>query len=662
MKRFLSILLALALALTLGIPALAAEHRAGDTYIRILGSSGARTVGVRTTYGAYRQTADGAVYRDDRYEFVYTDDGVSWVSAGAAESSLGSGMYDGTQFLAGPFGSERPTWCSADGGHWTALTPEEQDTAPAIQRGRSSLNGLTFTLRGGRELWVTDGQGRAVELTADFTSFLASYDMADVQAYPVPQGIRVEVYSRYGYETGASHTYPAAELKQRLAAAQPELLRVTVDGKPVTFPISLYQVSGCTMAPLRQMAQALGYTFDYDGSSGTAVCARGTDTISCARGQHPGYRQRQDHQLAGGARRAARWHILCTRPILCRGGGGGCDLGCGGADLLPHHSNSGGVNMRRRAISALAAALALVLTLVTPALAAGRPNWDGPLGAMAGPVVCETGRDYVLSYTIIGGVYRSADGVTWTELDRQWASAGWAYGTGVNGLAHKEFQFLWTGSEYMMRQSLLDDPREDTHQQYGDSPRNNWVTLLDEGFRIIGAKAFDGPVTDIRYAGGTYYATVDGVEHAFTRTDWEPGREGGVYYSGTAWYKQENQRKPVEVTSYLIREQPGNNGPFGLAVSTDGYSWLPLETKLTPDMMRLSETGGGAVVYYSPYDGSLYYYDYRGSRFAGACTAGWVEADLGFDPAEGVGTAWVDYTFRWTGDGYLMCQSVTGRG
>jgi len=280
MKRFLSILLALALALTLGIPALAAEHRAGDTYIRILGSSGARTVGVRTTYGVYRQTADGAVYRDDRYEFVYTDDGVSWVSAGAAESSLGSGMYDGTQFLAGPFGSERPTWCSADGGHWTALAPEEQDTASAIQRGRSSLNGLTFTLRGGRELWVTDGQGRAVELTADFTSFLASYDMADVQAYPVPQGIRVEVYSRYGYETGASHTYPAAELKQRLAAAQPELLRVTVDGKPVTFPISLYQVSGCTMAPLRQMAQALGYTFDYDGSSGTAVCARGTDTIS----------------------------------------------------------------------------------------------------------------------------------------------------------------------------------------------------------------------------------------------------------------------------------------------------------------------------------------------------------------------------------------------
>lgn len=280
MKRFLSILPALTLALTLVTPALATEPQAGDTYIRILGSSGARTVGVRTTYGVYRQTADGAVYRDDRYEFVYTGDGEHWTAAGAVESGLGGGWYDGTQFLACPFQSAQPTWRSADGAHWTALTPEEQAALPALRRGRAELNGLQFLLRGGRELWVTDGQGRAVELTADFTSFLASYDMADVQAYPAPRGIRVEVYSRYGYETGASHTYPAAELKQRLAAAQPELLRVTVDGKPVTFPISLYQVSGCTMAPLRQMAQALGYTFDYDGSSGTAVCARGTDTIS----------------------------------------------------------------------------------------------------------------------------------------------------------------------------------------------------------------------------------------------------------------------------------------------------------------------------------------------------------------------------------------------
>ena len=196
MKRFLSILPALTLALTLVTPALATEPQAGDTYIRILGSSGARTVGVRTTYGVYRQTADGAVYRDDRYEFVYTGDGEHWTAAGAVESGLGGGWYDGTQFLACPFQSAQPTWRSADGAHWTALTPEEQAVLPALRRGRAELNGLQFLLRGGRELWVTDGQGRAVELTADFTSFLASYDMADVQAYPArPTPIRRRSWS-----------------------------------------------------------------------------------------------------------------------------------------------------------------------------------------------------------------------------------------------------------------------------------------------------------------------------------------------------------------------------------------------------------------------------------------------------------------------------------
>lgn len=117
----------------------------------------------------------------------------------------------------------------------------------------------------------------------------------------------------------------------------------------------------------------------------------------------------------------------------------------------------------------------------------------------------------------------------------------------------------------------------------------------------------------------------------------------------------------MEVTSYLIREQPGNNGPFGLAVSTDGYSWLPLETKLTPDMMRLSETGGGAVVYYSLYDGSLYYYDYRGSRFAGACTAGWVEADLALTPPRALERP--GWTIPSAGQGTaILCVSLSPAG
>lgn len=78
-------------------------------------------------------------------------------------------------------------------------------------------------------------------------------------------------------------------------------------------------------------------------------------------------------------------------------------------------------------------------------------------------------------------------------------------------------------------------------------------------------------------------------------------------------------------------------------------------------MMRLSETGGGAVVYYSPYDGSLYYYDYRGSRFAGACTAGWVEADLGFDPARALERP--GWTIPSAGQGTaILCVSLSPAG
>lgn len=61
-------------------------------------------------------------------------------------------------------------------------------------------------------------------------------------------------------------------------------IRVTLDGVPIAFPIPLYQVSGCTMAPLRQLAGAFGYTFSYDGSTGTAVCTKGDATISVREG------------------------------------------------------------------------------------------------------------------------------------------------------------------------------------------------------------------------------------------------------------------------------------------------------------------------------------------------------------------------------------------
>ena len=191
---------------------------------------------------------------------------------------------------------------------------------------------------------------------------------------------------------------------------------------------------------------------------------------------------------------------------------------------------------------ALLLTFALCVSLVPAALAEGEPNWTGPLSEDAVPTLCDTGRGYIVYSFYDWSIYYSADGVTWVDLsDRQWVQEARTYiQLFVGGLGHREFQFIWTGSEYMMRQSLRDDPRVTTHARYGDSPRNNTVTLLDEDFQIIGEMAFDAPVTDIRFENDTYYATVDGTEHAFVRTDWDaPTPEAGFSdVPADSWFAQ----------------------------------------------------------------------------------------------------------------------------
>ena len=76
MRRVISVCLALIVMLIPTTPAFAAQYAPGDTYIRILGSSGTMTVGIKTTYGK-EIWKDGAYYIDDRLEFVYTTDGVN---------------------------------------------------------------------------------------------------------------------------------------------------------------------------------------------------------------------------------------------------------------------------------------------------------------------------------------------------------------------------------------------------------------------------------------------------------------------------------------------------------------------------------------------------------------------------------------------------------
>lgn len=186
--------------------------------------------------------------------------------------------------------------------------------------------------------------------------------------------------------------------------------------------------------------------------------------------------------------------------------------------------------------------LALIITFGCVLCLAAEPDWNGPDGEDASPTLCDTGRGYIVYYWYTPGIYYSPDGETWTDLsDRSWVkeAADYRYIT-LGGLGTREFDLLWTGSEYMLRQSLKGDPRPTHTSLLGDSPRNCVVTFLDEDFYVIGEQSFDAPVTAIRYADGTYYATVGGTETAFSRRDWsgEPPKSSVVFSDvpANAWY------------------------------------------------------------------------------------------------------------------------------
>lgn len=166
--------------------------------------------------------------------------------------------------------------------------------------------------------------------------------------------------------------------------------------------------------------------------------------------------------------------------------------------------------------------LVLVITLgcLPCPVWAAEADVKAPFSEDAAPTLCDTGRGYIAYSFYASAVYYSEDGVAWTDLsDRQWVQDARAYIALTSPMVHREFQFIWTGTEYMMRQDLRDDPRL-THQKFGDSPRNSVVTFLDEELQIIGQLPFDAPVSAIRFEDGTYYATVDGNETAFSREEW----------------------------------------------------------------------------------------------------------------------------------------------
>lgn len=202
-----------------------------------------------------------------------------------------------------------------------------------------------------------------------------------------------------------------------------------------------------------------------------------------------------------------------------------------------------------------------------------------------------TGRDYFLTAFHGRGAFTSMDGRTWTYMsDQEWFSDNASYI--VNYMPVGEYQVLWTGTEYMMCQDVRGDPRG-THNRRGPNPRNKMVTFLDEGYNILGAMEFDGEVTAIRYKDGAYYATVGGVEHSFSRADWDLG----------------DSMDHVAVSGGYALRQVEENGVTYLDRSYDGYSWVRLKNLPWGEragIELLSSTGGdfavrvGEGVYTSP--------------------------------------------------------------
>lgn len=131
--------------------------------------------------------------------------------------------------------------------------------------------------------------------------------------------------------------------------------------------------------------------------------------------------------------------------------------------------------------------LAITFCCLPCVFAAENSGLSGPLGEDAGPTLLDTGRGYVVYYWYSSAIYFSQDGETWIDLsDRSWVKEAVPYIQLYVGQGHREFDLRWADAGYyVLRQTLLDDPRP-THKRFGDSPKNNVVTFLDDDFQVIG--------------------------------------------------------------------------------------------------------------------------------------------------------------------------------
>lgn len=141
-----------------------------------------------------------------------------------------------------------------------------------LQLERIELNGYTFQCDRDGNVWVTDGSGLQARL-AEFDAFTQrGFLPSEIQAYPVPQGIRVIVYAKFDYEMDYAHTYSLQTLNTLLGGGRPAQtgISVSIDGVPVPFPAAPYQVKGCTWPLCGLWRRPMGYTFSYNAVTGTA--------------------------------------------------------------------------------------------------------------------------------------------------------------------------------------------------------------------------------------------------------------------------------------------------------------------------------------------------------------------------------------------------------
>ena len=101
----------------------------------------------------------------------------------------------------------------------------------------------------------------------------------------------------------------------------------------------------------------------------------------------------------------------------------------------------------------------------------------------------------------------SLDGIHWTALgERDWLSDSDGPWRPFRSNSKKEFQFVWTGTGYVMCQYVHYHGQGEPIQ---DSPRNTKITFLDEELNMTGEHDFGVRVLDVGYSGSTVYARVE---------------------------------------------------------------------------------------------------------------------------------------------------------